>query len=89
VPVHWGTVNLRLGPPSMPMRRLVKVAAERGVDRLVRVLAHGATFGSASSAEVVVNDADRREHGDRDADDVPEDAVADGRITGVELHRPS
>ena len=27
VPVHWGTVHLRLGPPSMPRRRLAKVAA--------------------------------------------------------------
>jgi L-ascorbate metabolism protein UlaG (beta-lactamase superfamily) len=41
VPVHWGTVNLRLGPPGMPRRRLIKVAAERGLDRLVRVLGHG------------------------------------------------
>jgi len=40
VPVHWGTVNLRLGPPSMPRRRLEIVAAARGIDR-VRVLAHG------------------------------------------------
>jgi len=40
VPVHWGTVNLRLGPPSMPRRRLEQVATTRGVDR-VRVLAHG------------------------------------------------
>ena len=40
VPVHWGTLNLRLGPPSMPRRRLEKMAAARGVER-VRVLAHG------------------------------------------------
>ena len=40
VPVHWGTVNLRLGPASMPRRRLETIAAARGVDR-VRVLAHG------------------------------------------------
>jgi L-ascorbate metabolism protein UlaG (beta-lactamase superfamily) len=40
VPVHWGTLNLRLGPASMPRRRLEKVAAARGVER-VRVLAHG------------------------------------------------
>lgn len=41
VPVHWGTVHLRLGPPSMPRRRLVKVAAERGLSHLVRVMEHG------------------------------------------------
>ncbi len=40
VPVHWGTVNLRLGPPSGPRRRLEQVAAERKVGG-VRVLAHG------------------------------------------------
>jgi L-ascorbate metabolism protein UlaG (beta-lactamase superfamily) len=30
IPVHWGTVNLRLGPPSMPARRLQQAARERG-----------------------------------------------------------
>ncbi len=41
VPVHWGTVNLRLGPPSAPRRRLMKVAATEELTELVRVLAHG------------------------------------------------
>jgi L-ascorbate metabolism protein UlaG (beta-lactamase superfamily) len=41
VPVHWGTVNLRLGPPSMARRRLEEVAASRGKTDHVRVLAHG------------------------------------------------
>ncbi len=41
VPVHWGTLNLRLGlVASTPRRRLQKIAAARGVER-VRVLAHG------------------------------------------------
>ena len=40
VPVHWGTVNLRLGPPSMPRRRLEQIASARSVGG-VRVLAHG------------------------------------------------
>ncbi|HVK83776.1 MAG TPA: MBL fold metallo-hydrolase [Kofleriaceae bacterium] len=40
VPVHWGTVNLRLGPPSMPRRRLAKIALARGLAG-VEVLAHG------------------------------------------------
>jgi L-ascorbate metabolism protein UlaG (beta-lactamase superfamily) len=40
VPIHWGTVNLRLGLPSMPRRRLAKVSAARGVDG-VRILRHG------------------------------------------------
>ena len=39
VPVHWGTVNLRFGLPSMPRRRLAKVAAARGVGG-VQILAH-------------------------------------------------
>jgi L-ascorbate metabolism protein UlaG (beta-lactamase superfamily) len=41
IPVHWGTVHLRLGPPSAPRRRLLKVAAEGGQAELVRVLGHG------------------------------------------------
>jgi L-ascorbate metabolism protein UlaG (beta-lactamase superfamily) len=40
VPVHWGTVNLRLGPPSAPRRRLERVAAARAVPG-VAVLGHG------------------------------------------------
>jgi hypothetical protein len=40
VPVHWGTVHLPFGLPSMPRYRLQKIATARGVDR-VRVLAHG------------------------------------------------
>lgn len=41
VPVHWGTLNLRLDLfASMPRRRLVQIAAARGIDR-VRVLGHG------------------------------------------------
>ena len=40
VPIHWGTVHLRLGLPSMPRRRLAKIAAARNVTG-VRVLAHG------------------------------------------------
>ncbi len=43
VPVHWGTVNLRLGPPSAPRRRLEQLAEAQSVDG-VRVLAHGETL---------------------------------------------
>src|SRR5262249_7600142 len=43
VPVHWGTLHLRLGLPSMPRRRLAKVAAVRNVGG-VHVLAHGDTL---------------------------------------------
>jgi L-ascorbate metabolism protein UlaG (beta-lactamase superfamily) len=39
VPVHWGTVNLRFGLPSMPRRRLAKVAGERGIAG-VQILGH-------------------------------------------------
>ncbi len=39
VPIHWGTVHLPFGPPSMPRRRLAKIAASRSVDG-VRILAH-------------------------------------------------
>jgi L-ascorbate metabolism protein UlaG (beta-lactamase superfamily) len=40
VPVHWGTLHLRMGLPSMPRRRLAKVAAARNVAG-VRILRHG------------------------------------------------
>jgi L-ascorbate metabolism protein UlaG (beta-lactamase superfamily) len=40
VPIHWGTVHLRLGLPSMPRRRLAKVAAARQAGG-VRILGHG------------------------------------------------
>ena len=49
IPVHWGTVNLRLGPPSMPRRRLVKVAEDSGLSDLVRVLGHGESVTLGSS----------------------------------------
>lgn len=41
VPVHWGTLHLRLGPPSMPRRRLAAQAKARQVESLVSVLGHG------------------------------------------------
>lgn len=44
VPIHWGTVHLRLGLPSMPRRRLEKIAAAREV-KGVKVLAHGEQLG--------------------------------------------
>ena len=40
VPVHWGTLHLRLGLPSMPRRRLEKIAATRSFEG-VSILAHG------------------------------------------------
>jgi L-ascorbate metabolism protein UlaG (beta-lactamase superfamily) len=49
VPVHWGTLNLRFGPPSMPRRRLAKVAAVRGIDA-IRVLGHGQSLELGQSA---------------------------------------
>ena len=44
VPIHWGTVNLRFGLPSMPRRRLEKVAQERGIET-VRILKHRERLG--------------------------------------------
>ena len=40
IPIHWGTLHLRLGLPSMPRRRLARVAAVRGTPG-VQILAHG------------------------------------------------
>jgi L-ascorbate metabolism protein UlaG (beta-lactamase superfamily) len=84
VPVHWGTVHLRLGLPSMPARRLVKVAAERGLDKLVRVLDHGAAL---TGSGVVANHDDHAEDGDREADQGPEDAIAHDRVGSVVAQR--
>jgi L-ascorbate metabolism protein UlaG (beta-lactamase superfamily) len=44
VPIHWGTVNLRFGPPSMPRRRLAKMALARGIET-VRILTHRQRLG--------------------------------------------
>lgn len=41
VPIHWGTLNLRLGSAHAPPRRLVAAAAESGLSERVRVLRHG------------------------------------------------
>jgi L-ascorbate metabolism protein UlaG (beta-lactamase superfamily) len=43
VPVHWGTVHLRLGLPSMPRRRLARIARIRGTAG-VSILGHGQTL---------------------------------------------
>ena len=50
VPVHWGTLHLRLGLPSMPRRRLMKIARERD-SAGVQVLHHGETL-ELSEAEL-------------------------------------
>jgi len=42
IPVHWGTVNLRLfHGGAAPRKRLQALADDRGVSKLLRVLAHG------------------------------------------------
>jgi L-ascorbate metabolism protein UlaG (beta-lactamase superfamily) len=48
VPVHWGTVHLRLGPPAAPRRRLEKVALAQGTTDLIRVLGHGEALSLTS-----------------------------------------
>lgn len=58
VPVHWGTVNLRLGPPSMPRRRLVKVATEEGCAERVVVLKHGGVIDLHERAVKVQGDSE-------------------------------
>ena len=40
IPIHWGTLHLRLGLPSMPRRRLAKLIGERNKPG-VQILAHG------------------------------------------------
>ncbi len=40
IPIHWGTLHLRMGLPSMPRRRLAKVVSARNKAG-VRILRHG------------------------------------------------
>jgi L-ascorbate metabolism protein UlaG (beta-lactamase superfamily) len=49
VPIHWGTLHLRMGLPSMPRRRLAKIAAVRGTPG-VRILRHGEELPLADAA---------------------------------------
>jgi L-ascorbate metabolism protein UlaG (beta-lactamase superfamily) len=80
VPVHWGTVSIA---GAAPKKRLVQVAAERGLDRLVRVLEHGATL----SSEMVLDGAEDADRRAAQADDRSEDLVADGGVGGIALER--
>ena len=41
VPVHWGTLHLRLGRPSAPRRRLETVATQEEAGDLIHILGHG------------------------------------------------
>jgi len=50
IPIHWGTLHLRMGLPSMPRRRLAKVAAVRG-SAGVRILAHGESLALDAIAQ--------------------------------------
>jgi L-ascorbate metabolism protein UlaG (beta-lactamase superfamily) len=49
VPIHWGTLHLRMGLPSMPRRRLAKVVAVRGAAG-VHILRHGENLALAAAA---------------------------------------
>jgi L-ascorbate metabolism protein UlaG (beta-lactamase superfamily) len=49
IPIHWGTLHLRFGLPSMPRRRLAKVAAERNTGG-VNILRHGESFALTDAA---------------------------------------
>jgi L-ascorbate metabolism protein UlaG (beta-lactamase superfamily) len=41
VPIHWGTLHARLGPPRAPLHRLMAAARRRGLADRMRVLEHG------------------------------------------------
>ncbi len=49
VPVHWGTLHLRLGLPSMPSRRLAKISLARNASG-VHILGHGERMSLARGA---------------------------------------
>jgi L-ascorbate metabolism protein UlaG (beta-lactamase superfamily) len=87
VPVHWGTVNLRLGPPSMARRRLTKVATQSGASHLVRTLQHGETLSlleqtrllgdSTHLAQVEAQDPDHADGADDHPDGRSENLIVD------------
>jgi L-ascorbate metabolism protein UlaG (beta-lactamase superfamily) len=79
IPVHWGTVNLRLGPPSMAPRRLTQVATTRGLGELVRVLPHGGSVGEGAPSDVVGDRPGHADRGDGQADHGAEDPVVAAR----------
>jgi L-ascorbate metabolism protein UlaG (beta-lactamase superfamily) len=83
IPVHWGTLNLRLGQlASAPMRRLSKVAAEADASHLVHLLRHGQSLSLAAPVET--RDSDEAGDGDGDADERAEDLVARRPALGPE-----
>ncbi len=49
IPIHWGTVNLRLGPPSAPKNRLLRVAKAANKLERVSILAHGESLQVAGN----------------------------------------
>jgi L-ascorbate metabolism protein UlaG (beta-lactamase superfamily) len=63
VPVHWGTVHLRLGPPTAPRRRLEKVAVAEGATEMVRILGHGEALGLTSSSDTSIRPPAREQPG--------------------------
>jgi len=71
IPVHWGTVNLRLGPPSMAAQRLRQVANESDVAHRIAILGHGQELmlGAEGSAQEVLDDAAEPGQGHEDAHD--------------------
>lgn len=77
IPVHWGTLNLRLGQlANAPRRRLIDVAAASDTTHLIHVLGHGERLSlSAGSAEMEAHDADQAHERDGDTDDAAEDLV--------------
>jgi L-ascorbate metabolism protein UlaG (beta-lactamase superfamily) len=57
VPVHWGTLHLRLGLPSMPRRRLSAQARARQVAEIT-VLAHGDRLTIEDGGRVKIDTSD-------------------------------
>lgn len=90
IPVHWGTLNLRLGQfASAPRRRLLDVAAVNDASHLICVLGHGESLSlSAGSAEVEPQDADQAHDRDGDTDERAENLVVGRAPLGPEAPQP-
>src|SRR5262249_46717394 len=94
VPVHWGTMNLPLGLPGTPRRRLARIAHERGKTHAVRILAHGESLGLASARSHPLEHAVEAQrsydtdHSDHDPHRITKQLVGDQRVAAIGTAQP-
>lgn len=90
IPVHWGTLHLRLGQlATAPRRRLERIAAASDASHLINVLGHGESLSlSGDSAEVETGNADQTHDRQGDAHEGAEDLVVRQAPLGPKAPQP-